>query len=49
MKEKLKEKLQDPMIKSIGIIYGAGHGPGIRKLIESLNFKKIKTKSLKSL
>lgn len=49
MREKLKEKLQDQGVKSVGIIYGAGHGPGIRKLIESLNFKKIKTKSLKSL
>lgn len=49
MKRKLKEKLKDKKIKTIGIIYGAGHGPNIRRIIESLQFKKVKTTSLKSL
>ena len=43
MREKLKEKLNDENIKTIGILYGAGHGPNIRSIIESLQFEKVET------
>lgn len=46
MKETLKKKLSDDKIKTIGIIYGAGHGPNIRSIIESLQFEKTETTTM---
>lgn len=46
MRETLKKKLSDDKIKTIGIIYGAGHGPNIRSIIEGLGFKKVETITL---
>ncbi len=38
MEEKLIEKTDDKSINIIGIVYGAGHGPSIRRTIENLGF-----------
>lgn len=44
--EKLNEKLKDENLKKLGMIFGAGHGPIVREVIENLGFKEIKTLTL---
>lgn len=43
LREKLKEKLNNKDIRTIGMLFGAGHGPNVRKEIKKLGFKEIKT------